>query len=339
MKVNPNKLWHTHLPPDTLDVSEPHLLQFFTLMHERQEIWWRRNKLNQQPPWTKDPILANYKFTNVYRELDRASQWLIQNVLLDTKNTLEDLLFKILVFRFYNQAETFTGKHAVQMPHYKTFDSEWLWAQTVQYRELVGNPWSSAYFKNPMGYAPPGWNKPGKLRDDVYCNTVIKKAHSLIPQLAYAFRTSSNPKKFIDLFEQIPTVGTFLSHEFYVDFCYITKYTKFNFKCDEDDFTNVGPGASVGLRLIFPSLKPKDQMEGIYWLRDLAPEYLQKVSPGNSNNFKYLYWEPDTKSYFCSMSHPNITLHQCEMTLCEYAKYFKMKVGDGKQRSKYIPKQ
>lgn len=33
----------------------------------------------QQPPWTKDPILRQYKFCNIYRELDRGTRWISAN--------------------------------------------------------------------------------------------------------------------------------------------------------------------------------------------------------------------------------------------------------------------
>ena len=45
---------------------------------ERQEIFFRRVVRTSQPPWTADPILAEYKFTNAYRASDRVSQYLIR---------------------------------------------------------------------------------------------------------------------------------------------------------------------------------------------------------------------------------------------------------------------
>lgn len=33
-----------------------------------------------------------------------------------------------------------------------------------------------------------------------------------------------------------------------------------------------------------------------------------------------------------------ITLHQVEMWLCEYQKYWKMRIGEGKQRSTFEPR-
>src|SRR4051794_3952118 len=45
---------------------------------ERQSIFFRR--LSDPLPWTNDPILTKFKFTNAYRASDRVSQYLIKNV-------------------------------------------------------------------------------------------------------------------------------------------------------------------------------------------------------------------------------------------------------------------
>ena len=47
---------------------------------ERQAIFFRRSR-NKPRPWTKDPVISTYKFTNAYRASDRVSQYLIRNVI------------------------------------------------------------------------------------------------------------------------------------------------------------------------------------------------------------------------------------------------------------------
>jgi hypothetical protein len=42
---------------------------------ERQAIYDKR-AAGQPPPWTTDPILANYRFTNVHREDDKVTKWI-----------------------------------------------------------------------------------------------------------------------------------------------------------------------------------------------------------------------------------------------------------------------
>ena len=37
-------------------------------------------RLRSQPPWTSDPILLRYRFTNAYRAADRVSQFLLRRV-------------------------------------------------------------------------------------------------------------------------------------------------------------------------------------------------------------------------------------------------------------------
>src|SRR5438094_843323 len=46
---------------------------------ERQRIFFSR-LAGDPAPWTVDPILGSYKFTNAYRASDRVSQYLIRNV-------------------------------------------------------------------------------------------------------------------------------------------------------------------------------------------------------------------------------------------------------------------
>ncbi len=47
---------------------------------ERQAVFFRRLE-RQPPPWTNDPVLRRFKFTNAYRILDRVSQYLVRNVM------------------------------------------------------------------------------------------------------------------------------------------------------------------------------------------------------------------------------------------------------------------
>lgn len=53
------------------------LLQF---MRERHRIYLRRFVEKLPPPWTEDPILQRYKFCNIYRELDRVTVWIREHI-------------------------------------------------------------------------------------------------------------------------------------------------------------------------------------------------------------------------------------------------------------------
>src|SRR3546814_18030635 len=62
---------------------------------ERQRVYFRRQS-DAFGPWTDDPILASYRFTNSYRASDRVSQYLIREVQYrpDRPSTPDELFFR-----------------------------------------------------------------------------------------------------------------------------------------------------------------------------------------------------------------------------------------------------
>ena len=71
---------------------------------ERQEIFFRRIA-GAPRPWTADPILREFKFTNAYRASDRVSQYLIKRVIYAGDQNPDELIFRILVFKMFNRIE------------------------------------------------------------------------------------------------------------------------------------------------------------------------------------------------------------------------------------------
>lgn len=357
--------WFDKLPDVNLEVYEPHLRLFFETMYERQMIWYKRFIKKQNRPWTKNKIFQESKFTNVYRELDRNSQWQIKNILLDDELDLRNLIWKLMVFRFFNNPETFefepknvslqgglfgptikSGLEQVEnpdelisakkwcngIPSYEEYDEDEFSRFIAGVRSSGKNPYTTAYLINSQA-------TPGQPRDYCYTHVVIPTLHERIPELIELVQNAETPEEIIEFLKKIPSVADFIAHEFYQDFTYIPRYTNRKFmKFTQDDFTNVGPGASIGIRLIYPNLKTiKEQKQAIYWLRDAAEEWLKKIGKEHGVKMPFLWWNRDKKEYYTD-SECNITLHQIEMWLCEFQKYWKMIIGQGKQRSKFVPK-
>ena len=74
---------------------------------ERQRIFFKR-LAGVASPWTDDSILTTYKFTNAYRAADRASQFLIKNVIYrdDLLASPEETFFRIVLFKLFNKVDT-----------------------------------------------------------------------------------------------------------------------------------------------------------------------------------------------------------------------------------------
>lgn len=323
-----NYAWADKLPDETLDVSEEHRAEFFRTMFERQMIWKRRFLDGAPCPWTEDPILRDYKFTNVYRELDRNSQWQIRNIILDPLLSLTNLVWKTMVFRYFNNPATFEFAQErycwkAGIPDYDQYDEDRFAEMIAAYRASGNNPYTTAYLINSMA-------TPGKPRDYCYTHLVVPTLHQRLGELIRTVLAAETPEQIIRFLRTLPSSATFIAHEFYQDFTYISRYTTRRFmRFTQDDYTNVGPGASIGLRLIFPSLKR--QVDGIYRLRDESRDELAKLG-----DFPYLHWDRAGWRYRVSRV-GEITLHQVEMWLCEYQKYWKMRIGEGKQRSVFEP--
>lgn len=356
--------WFDKLPDDSLDIYRPHVSKFFETMYERHMIWKRRFIDNKPKPWTDDPIFRTSKFTNVYRELDRNSQWQIKNIMLDDGLSLKDLIWKVMVFRYFNNPETFifnpkgkklnpkkfgveeedglrkvdtseaipASKWRNGIPSWDEYDEEEFSLFISGVRSSGQNPFTNAYLINSMA-------APGKSRDYCYTRVVIPYLHKHLDELIEKVQGAENPLEIIDYLETFPGVANFISHEFYQDFTYISKYTDKEFmKFDQNDFTNVGPGCSVGIRLTLPNLYGrKEQYGGIYVLQGMAPLELARIGNKRGEPFPYVYWNKEKREYEIK-EECNISLHQIEMWLCEFQKYWKMTIGEGKQRSNFVPK-
>lgn len=75
--------------------------RFVAFVKERHSIYLK--KINNEPkPWTKDIILQNYRFCNVFREYDKVSKWVADNWRTPNQ-TNRDLWFAMCVARLINE--------------------------------------------------------------------------------------------------------------------------------------------------------------------------------------------------------------------------------------------
>ena len=72
---------------------------------ERQRLFMRR-VISSPYPWTDDPVLRRYRFTNAYRAADRVSQYLIRHVLYEGPQTPKEVFFRALLFKLFNRIDT-----------------------------------------------------------------------------------------------------------------------------------------------------------------------------------------------------------------------------------------
>jgi hypothetical protein len=257
---------------------------------ERQQVFNRR-LTGQQAPWTADPILQRYRFTNAYRASDRVSQYLIRHVIYrsDLPTAPREVIFRILLFKLFNRVETWEllerefGPIMFKRFQFDTF-AERLAMEHKQGRKL----YSAAYIMPSTGSLGERIKHRGHLRlIDRMMRDAIDVKVAEAPALEAVFR----------LLLSYPTIGAFLAFQLAIDINY-SKLTDFS----EMDFVVTGPGAADGLRKCFASFGEYSEADVIRWVTDRQEIDSEKFGL----RFPALYGRPlqliDVQNLFCEVS-------------------------------------
>jgi hypothetical protein len=213
--------------------------ELWSFAHARHEIWRRRQE-GQPPPWTRDPVLQKHRFTNVFRVVDRVSQYLISTVIPLGSQEPEELFFRTFLFKIFNTEcawKVLTA--AVGMPTWKDFAFEdYALALDKAFARRVPI-WSSAYMQKPQVCENLGPRKHRRYLGLVRYAMEQRMAEKLTQSPSYetcfwAFRNT------------LPIHGDFLSMQHACD-CNYSSLINF----DENNFIRCGPGALGGLNKCF----------------------------------------------------------------------------------------
>ena len=74
-------------------------------IEERERIRYLKEEVQQEPPWTEDPILREFKFCQVFREDDRNTRWFRHHIREPLRNEPE-VFMATVAFRFFNLIQT-----------------------------------------------------------------------------------------------------------------------------------------------------------------------------------------------------------------------------------------
>jgi hypothetical protein len=308
-------------------VIQKHLDEFYQFCYERHSIWVRRFIKKEPPPWTKDLILRDLKFTNVYRELDRGTMWYNEHIAepylkarsLDSGNQsanrffLEEaemeLIWETILYRLLNRIETF---EAVGIPTINAYGPK-VFGDKLRAFEKAGNSvFTSAHLTLPTRVI-------GGSKIDKYIE-VLDYVHEMIVELHQMIKRCTSMKELHEKLRIIPCVGPFISYEVCTDFAMVG-LTPF----DEDSWANPGPGCKKGIRIIFPDPSYISLEDAIKKLRVEQDIHFKRLGL----NFPYLTVYGKVKP---------LTLRAIEHSLCEFSKYWSVQHKAGKARMIFRPK-
>lgn len=92
-------------PPSTRLVDPARADALWYWMTERHKIYTKRSRGVPREQWTSDPILMEYRFCNVFRELDRVTIW-VRKSWRDKYSRHPNLWFAMCVARQINWPDT-----------------------------------------------------------------------------------------------------------------------------------------------------------------------------------------------------------------------------------------
>lgn len=304
---------------------------FIHMIAERYKIHLRKDVKQTGPPYTKDAILKEFRFTNVRREHDKETKWVIQHITSNRSLSYEDKLLNCILFRLFNKHET-AKLLGMPIEFIKFYDPEvYRFAFAKQKKLQPSYVFFTGAFNTGGLKRALKWYLPEGRADSMEMRVMYFMQY-LMDQGVTHYLTSKDaesPEAVCELLQSYMGIGEFLAYQMFVDMTYIDK-----FPFSENEFTIAGPGAKMGLKYLFHDTGGCTAEELIFWLRDNwkdLNQYNTQSGGKHTLNPQKLFQDlPEEDRVMNVMS-----LENC---LCEFSKYWRVKNNLGRPRQKYKPK-
>lgn len=264
------------------------LLSIFWQFAARRHAMYERRLRGEPEPWTDDPVLTSFRFTNAFRAADRVSQYLIRNVIYRGPSEPDEVLFRILLFKFFNKVETWELLERELGPvELGAFSPDRAEAVLTAARQRHTPVYSNAYIVPPV----PGTANPK------HAGHIRLVSDTIDAGLADRVRATGDLEELFELLRRMPGVGGFLAYQFAIDIGYSTLVAH-----DENDFVVAGPGALDGLSKVFPNMNLRDAAQVIRVLTETQDDWFEHLGL----QFGGLFGRPlhliDVQNLFCEVS-------------------------------------
>ncbi|EJD50957.1 hypothetical protein AURDEDRAFT_112044 [Auricularia subglabra TFB-10046 SS5] len=278
--------------------TQPAFDDFWRFTAARHHVFIKR-AAGAPPPWTQDVALATHSYCNVYRVLDRCSQYLIKNVIQKGPQDIDEVVFRVCLYNVFHRVETWEllCRAFPPMPTYAQFDEK-TYIDVLTAAKSAGAKLYTGAFQKPAHR----WT-PVTHANHMWLIAAFMGAG--LPQLLAECETLADVYAELKSF---PGMGPFNSWQLALDLSYTPA---FNFH--QADLVVPGPGALAGLNLCFhlPKSARKAVDPRAY---DGAMRYMAATQ---SEHFARLNLS------FAGLGPNHLPLQplDIEHTLCEFTKY------------------
>lgn len=291
-------------------------------MRERHNIYLKRR--NGWPgPWTDDPILRDGRFCNIFRELDTVTQWIDQNI----RKPFADhphLWFMLAIARYINWPPTLEWiikGFPTAWPDHPDFTPEELTRALEAIASEGVKVYTGAYMIRAESDPKAPWYSWTKHR--YIAEIVLGRLWERRDQWAALLAGGAYPGEPVKLEEVWAYFqahyyigwGPFMAYEVVTDMRH-TRYLRN--APDIMTWANAGPGAIRGL----------NRMYG----RDLTTQPKREQT---NEEMRLIMLELNAEGSLWPTSWPRLEMRDVEHSLCEFDKFDRVRLGEGKMRSKY----
>jgi len=301
-----------------MQLMEHSVRQFFDFARERHQIYIAR-QAGDMGPWTDDPILQKYRFTNVFRELDRTTIWFREHI-RDQLQAEPEVLIATVLFRWFNRITTgeavFCQGRTDTWPKEATAWDEFLESESVlPLRDSIltycgKGPYVTGSY---IIKTPDGYNKlDGVLKCiEWFCETNDWRHTAEVMLREESVVTLQNTWAWL---KQARYLGGFMAYEIVSDLRHTALLRDAS---DIMTWANPGPGAVRGLsRLCYGSTGVRVHKVHHQWLMQELLELSQDQT----------HWPQDWPAW---------EMREVEHTLCEFDKYRRARTGEGRPRGTF----
>jgi 5-hmdU DNA kinase-like protein len=300
----------------TIETFNPPMLElFWTFVRERQLVWHRRHVECLPPPWTEDETLRTQRFTNIYRELDPGTQYVIHHV-LNLDEPAPDRIFNVMMYRLIGRAETHA---ALGFQRLDTFSPEHMSQTLAHIRDVESKPPFTA------AYMVSAYTNMGSRDKITNVTRLFTRLRDNFSQLYTRIEQASSLEQIHLALSKEQGFGNFLAYQTLVDLLYpLPMYGgRPLLPFSHDDWASAGPGAQRGVRLLLLPGARAEYLDIMRWLRVHQRAEFQRLGL----DFPFLQ--------AANGSEIEISLANIQNCLCEYHKYVKIRAGTGRARRRY----
>ncbi len=234
------------------------VMLYLDFVENRHRAWAARQD-GSPPPWSEDPVLRAYKFTNVFRLLDHGSQFLLRE-LYNPGLSSRDNLLRFFLFRHTGREEMweFHRKSAGGYPLADSLDNTNRLFHV--YRDSGRSAFTNAYLVYPQS-SEKGTDKLDSILELAWRLFSPDSPDDVVP-LFLAGMTQH--ERFLAL-RHNKGVANFMSMQVLTDWGYTTEFR-------ENEFVVPGPGAVRGAKLLDPDTAPQQTLDWAYNAVSVLPD-------------------------------------------------------------------